>query len=71
MANDSHSLGYHYDYCVGSLKNVLLGICPRDPRYVNFLFVLLVVIKRDFYLFPPFPLRTSVEGHLGGLVATC
>ena len=53
------------------MKNVLGGIlrCQRDSGSVNLFPV--IAIKLDFYLFPPFPLRTSGTGHLGRRAATC
>ena len=60
MTNGPHTLGYHYNYCVVSVENALLGIirCQKDPGNVYFL----SVMKLHLYLFPPFPLRTSGEG---------
>lgn len=60
MANGPHTLEPN-NYCAVSMRNVLVGIpkCQRDSRSVNLFPV--VVIKLEFYLFPPFPLRTSGE----------
>lgn len=60
MANGPHTLEPN-NYCAVSMRNVLAGIpkCQRDSRSVNLFPV--VVTKLEFYLFPPFPLRTSGE----------
>lgn len=70
-ANGPHTLGSYDNYCVISMKNVLVDMLrgQRDSVSVNLFLVLL--IKSDFYVFPPFPLRASGEGHLGERVAKC